>query len=158
MKRLNPTFNVELLTHYLTNRGDFPNRPIPKAVPLILDEDTGEELYIVEKLLKKPTRCRKRQWLVKWHGLPEHEATWESEAQIRHFRIGVNSWMSIDSANARSTGGRCHAHLWPAEQASQSDAMQRLGLACSQPEARSSRDCYPRGSAVTVNIDLGKKT
>ncbi|GMF36993.1 unnamed protein product [Phytophthora fragariaefolia] len=87
-KRLNPTFNVELLTHYLTNREDFRNRPIPKAVPLILDEDTGEELYIVEKLLKKRTRRRKRQWLVKWHGLPKHEATWESEAQIRHVSHG----------------------------------------------------------------------
>ncbi|GMF29401.1 unnamed protein product [Phytophthora fragariaefolia] len=83
-KRLNPTFNVELLTHYLTNRADFPNRPIPKAVPLILDEDTGEELYIVAKLLKKRIRRRKRQWLVQWRGLPEHETTWESEAQIRH--------------------------------------------------------------------------
>ncbi|GMF36713.1 unnamed protein product [Phytophthora fragariaefolia] len=60
MKRLNATFNVELLTHYLTNREDFPNRPIPKALPLILDEDTGEELYVVEKLLKKRTRRRKR--------------------------------------------------------------------------------------------------
>ncbi|GMF42341.1 unnamed protein product [Phytophthora fragariaefolia] len=68
MKRLTPKSNVELLTHYLTNRDDFPNRPIPKAVPLILDEDTGEELYIVEKLLKQRTRSRKRQWLVKWHG------------------------------------------------------------------------------------------
>ncbi|KAG6608884.1 Retrotransposon nucleocapsid protein [Phytophthora cinnamomi] len=91
MKRLNPTFNVELLTHYQTNRADFPNRPIPKAVPLILDEDTGEELYIVEKLLKKRTRRRKRQWLVKWHGLPEHEATWESKAQIKH----VSHWRQL---------------------------------------------------------------
>ncbi|GMF46663.1 unnamed protein product [Phytophthora fragariaefolia] len=91
MKRLNPTFNVELLTHYLTNREDFPNRPIPKALPLILDKDTGEELYIVEKLLKKRTRRRKRQWIVKWHGLPEHEATWESEARIRH----VSHWRQL---------------------------------------------------------------
>ncbi|KAJ8571874.1 hypothetical protein ON010_g4956 [Phytophthora cinnamomi] len=29
----------------------------------------------------------------------------------------------------------CQAHLWPAEQASQSDAAQRLWLACSRPEA-----------------------
>ncbi|POM81489.1 Hypothetical protein PHPALM_531 [Phytophthora palmivora] len=75
MKRLNPTFNVELLSHYLTNRTDFPNRPIPKAAPIILDGETGEELYIIQKLLKRRTRRRKHEWLVKWHGLPEHEAT-----------------------------------------------------------------------------------
>ncbi|POM80943.1 LOW QUALITY PROTEIN: Retrotransposon nucleocapsid protein [Phytophthora palmivora] len=70
-----PTFNIELLSHYLTNRTEFPNRPIPKAVPIILDDETGEELYIIEKLLNRLTRRRKREWLVKWHGLPEHEAT-----------------------------------------------------------------------------------
>ncbi|OWY94666.1 hypothetical protein PHMEG_00035539, partial [Phytophthora megakarya] len=64
MKRLNPTFNIELLTHYQTNRTDVPNRPIPKAVPLIVDDETGED-YIVEKLLKKRTRRRKREWLIK---------------------------------------------------------------------------------------------
>ncbi|KAJ8525491.1 hypothetical protein ON010_g15623 [Phytophthora cinnamomi] len=58
MKCLTPAFNVELLALYLTNRADVPNRPIPMAVPLIVDEDTGEELYIVEKLLKKRTRRR----------------------------------------------------------------------------------------------------
>ncbi|OWZ17148.1 Retroelement [Phytophthora megakarya] len=41
MKRLNPTFNIELLTHYQTNRTDRPNHLIPKAVPLILDDETS---------------------------------------------------------------------------------------------------------------------
>ncbi|GMF50446.1 unnamed protein product [Phytophthora fragariaefolia] len=126
MKRLDITFNVDLLIHYLTNREDFPNRPIPKVVPLILDEDTGEELHIVEKLLKKQTRRRKRQWHVKWHGLLEHEVTWESEPQIKHVSHWCQLLDKIDSANAKSTGGRCHARLWPAEQESQSDAAQRL--------------------------------
>ncbi|GMF48732.1 unnamed protein product [Phytophthora fragariaefolia] len=75
MKRLNPTFKVELIIHYLTNYEDFPIRLIPKAAPLTLDEETGEELYIMEKLVEKRTRCRKCHWLVKWHGLPEHETT-----------------------------------------------------------------------------------
>ncbi|POM61409.1 LOW QUALITY PROTEIN: polyprotein [Phytophthora palmivora] len=61
MKRLNPTFNVELLSHYLTNRTDFRNRPLPKAVPIILDDETGEELYIIERILKRRTRRRKRE-------------------------------------------------------------------------------------------------
>ncbi|POM62321.1 Retroelement [Phytophthora palmivora] len=88
MKRLNPAFNVALLSHYLTNRIDFPNRLIPKAAPINLDDETGEELYINEKLLKQRTRRRKREWLVKRHGLPEHEATWEREANIKH----VSHW------------------------------------------------------------------
>ncbi|KAG6623028.1 Retrotransposon protein [Phytophthora cinnamomi] len=72
IKRLNPIFNVGLLSHYQTNREGFPNRPIPKAVPLILDEDTGEELYIVEKLLKKRTRRRKHAVVLAYLGMHVH--------------------------------------------------------------------------------------
>ena len=46
-----------------------------KAVPAILDEETGSELHIVEALVKKRVYNKKNERLVRWHGLPVHECT-----------------------------------------------------------------------------------
>jgi len=41
MSRLNVTFNVDLLHHYVENPSQFRSRPILKVSPVILDEDTS---------------------------------------------------------------------------------------------------------------------
>ncbi|KAF1317106.1 polyprotein, partial [Globisporangium splendens] len=84
MKRLHPAFNVELLSHYVENPTKFHSRPIPKAAPVILGDETGEALHVVEALLRSKTHNRQRMWLVKWLGYPAHESTWEYEKNIRH--------------------------------------------------------------------------
>ncbi|ETV89489.1 hypothetical protein H257_00751 [Aphanomyces astaci] len=84
MSRVHDVFNVDRLKHYHTNEAKFASRSIPKATPVILDESTGEEMYIVEKLLKKRQFNRKLEYLVKWHGQPESEATWELMKDIKH--------------------------------------------------------------------------
>ncbi|KAH9181425.1 hypothetical protein AeNC1_016600 [Aphanomyces euteiches] len=83
MNRLHDVFNVDRLKHHVANSSRFSGRPIPKVTPHILD-DEGEELFIVEALLKKRQFNRKTEYLVKWHGLPEHETTWELEKNIKH--------------------------------------------------------------------------
>ncbi|KAF1326246.1 putative retroelement, partial [Globisporangium splendens] len=88
MKRLHPAFNVELLSNYVENPTKFHSRPIPKAAPVILDDETGEALHVVEALLRSKTHNRQRMWLVKWLGYPAHESTWEYEKNIRH----VSHW------------------------------------------------------------------
>ncbi|DAZ93820.1 TPA: hypothetical protein N0F65_004209 [Lagenidium giganteum] len=52
LKRLHSSFNVDLLSHFVESPDRFDSRPIPKAIPVILT-DEGEELHLVEKLLKK---------------------------------------------------------------------------------------------------------
>jgi hypothetical protein len=94
MKRLHDVFNVDRLKIYQGNVRQFERRPIPKATPIILD-DSGEQLHIIESLLKKRQFNRQTEYLVKWHGLPEHEATWERERDIRkvsHFKRLVQEW------------------------------------------------------------------
>ncbi|KAH9133769.1 hypothetical protein AeRB84_020226 [Aphanomyces euteiches] len=83
MNRLHDVFNVDRLKHHVANSSRFSGRPIPKVTPHILD-DEGDELFMVEALLKKRQFNRKTEYLVKWHGLPEHEATWEREKNIKH--------------------------------------------------------------------------
>ncbi|KAF1334825.1 hypothetical protein FI667_g1421, partial [Globisporangium splendens] len=86
-----PSFNIELLRHYVPNRAKFGSRPFPKATPVVLEDETGEEFHIVESLLKKRMFNRKPEWLVKWHGLPAHESTWERERDIKH----VSHWQDL---------------------------------------------------------------
>ena len=72
---LHPSFHIYLLRHVVPNPVRFSSRPVPKAVRVILDEATSEELHIVEALIKKRIISRQPEWLVWWHGLPEHERT-----------------------------------------------------------------------------------
>ncbi|ETV67545.1 hypothetical protein H257_16276 [Aphanomyces astaci] len=69
MSRVHDVFNVDRLKHYHPNEAK---------------RTTGEEMYIVEKLLKKCQFKRKLEYLVKWHGHPESEATWELMKDIKH--------------------------------------------------------------------------
>ncbi|KAF1333225.1 polyprotein, partial [Globisporangium splendens] len=110
MKRLHPAFNVELLSHYVENPTKFHSRPIPKAAPVILDDETGEALHVVEALLRSKTHNRQRMWLVKWLGYPAHESTWDYEKNIRH----VSHWNRLlqefqDSQREVKSGGMSRA-------------------------------------------------
>ncbi|DBA01878.1 TPA: hypothetical protein N0F65_006026 [Lagenidium giganteum] len=69
LKRLHSSFNVDLLSHFVESPDRFDSRPISKAIPVVLT-DEGEELQLVEKLLKKRQFNRMPEWFVKWHGLP----------------------------------------------------------------------------------------
>ena len=84
LKRLHPSFNVDLLYAYMPNASEFAGRPIPKAAPIILEADTGKELHIAETLLRLRQRSCQVEWLVKRHGLPECDSNWEREKFIRH--------------------------------------------------------------------------
>ena len=88
MSRLNSTFNIDVLSHYVGNLPRFQTRPIPKPSRLMFDEDSGDTMHIIEQLLQKRQFNRKPEWLMKWHGLLEHEATWDREQDIRH----VSHW------------------------------------------------------------------
>ncbi|ETV67912.1 hypothetical protein H257_16034 [Aphanomyces astaci] len=83
MKRLHNVFNVDRLKKCPGQTDRFTNRPIPKATPMLLD-DSSHEVFIVEALLKQRQFNRKKEYLLKWHGLPEYEATWELERDIKH--------------------------------------------------------------------------
>ncbi|KAF1313758.1 hypothetical protein FI667_g17051, partial [Globisporangium splendens] len=53
MRRMNPSFNVDILSHYVPNHDHFKTRPLPKASRVYIDEDTGDEIYITEELLRQ---------------------------------------------------------------------------------------------------------
>lgn len=91
MKRLYSSLNVGLFSPYKPNASELAGRPIPKASRVILYLDTGEQLHIVEKWLRRHHRSRQPEWLVEWHVLPECDSTWEREKAISP----VSHWQRV---------------------------------------------------------------
>ena len=83
MKRIDPTFNVDVLSKYEPTSGRFRSRPIPKASEFV-DNGAEDRLQVIERLLKKSHFNQQPHWLVKWHGKTEEDASWEKEKNIRH--------------------------------------------------------------------------
>jgi hypothetical protein len=83
MKGMNPTFNVDILSHYVENPNRFETRQIPKTSRTIIDATTGEELYFIEKLLDITTKKKTRYWLVKWQRAEPASAAVRSTLHVR---------------------------------------------------------------------------
>ncbi|GMF38968.1 unnamed protein product [Phytophthora fragariaefolia] len=90
LKHLSPRFNIDKLKVYTSNPDRFTGRVIPKSTPVVFAQD-GEPLHIVEALIQKRIFNRQPEYLVKWHGLPHHENTWERERDIKH----VSHWNDL---------------------------------------------------------------
>jgi len=88
--KIHPNFNIDKLKHYHGNPEKFYGRQIPKSAPVIFG-DQGEKLYIIEELLQKRQVHRKVEYLVKWHGSPIEDSTWEPEKNINH----VSHWKKL---------------------------------------------------------------
>ena len=81
--RIHPVLNISRLKSY-QDPSSFPTRPssTTRPPPEIALED-GAEVYEVERILAKRGSGARAQFLVKWHGYPEWEATWERSSSLQ---------------------------------------------------------------------------
>lgn len=107
MKSLNPTFNIDVLSHYVENLSKFLSRVIPKASRVIIHGETGSELHFVEKLLKR------RQFIVNRSSSSigmiclTMKPRGSSNARSRTLLIGMFFLTTSIGANAKSSPGGC---------------------------------------------------
>ncbi|OWZ12811.1 Retrotransposon nucleocapsid protein [Phytophthora megakarya] len=87
LKHLSPRFNIAKRKVYTSNPARFAGRVIPKSTPVIFDDD-NESLHVIEGLMKKRVFNRQLEYLVKWHGLPYHENTWDESATSNMLATG----------------------------------------------------------------------
>ena len=73
--KVHPVFHVSLLRPY-EDPASIPNRPKPPTPPPPVTINNESE-YEAEKLLDRRTRRHRLEYLVKWVGYPEHDASWE---------------------------------------------------------------------------------
>lgn len=87
--RIHPVFHVSKLKLYRDGKDAFPTRQqdqFERPPPEFVDEE-GEEEWAVERILQKRTRAMGKkqksiEYLVRWKGYPEWEATWEPAAHL----------------------------------------------------------------------------
>lgn len=88
--RVHPVFHVSCLKGYNTSER-FPSAPVR---PPPVHEFDGESYYTVERILRRRTRGRRTEWLVKWLGYDESEATWEPISHLENVRHMVEEFDS----------------------------------------------------------------
>jgi hypothetical protein len=82
--RIHPVFNVNRLKAYRDGTLSFPSRPVSdsRPPPEITLAD-GAEVYEAESILaSRGSGTRSAQYLVKWRGYPDWEATWEKSSAL----------------------------------------------------------------------------
>lgn len=93
--RIHPVFHVSLLKPYkdpsLVEHRAAPLPP-PPAISI-----NGQDEYEVERILDKRTRRRKVEYLVKWIGYPEYEATWEPLAHLTNATDAIAEFENGDA-------------------------------------------------------------
>jgi hypothetical protein len=85
--KIHPVFHVSQLRPYLD---PVPLHEVPPRPPPIEVEDELE--YEVETVLDKRIRHRRTEYLVKWHGYPEYDATWEPLSNLQHAQDVINDF------------------------------------------------------------------
>jgi hypothetical protein len=80
--KIHPVFHVSLLRPYqdpLTVNNRTP--PTPPPPPITINEN---DEYEVEKILDHRSKHHRTEYLVKWVGYPEHDASWEPEGNLQN--------------------------------------------------------------------------
>ncbi|KAL1915429.1 uncharacterized protein VTP21DRAFT_6887 [Calcarisporiella thermophila] len=72
---IHPVINVSSLKPYIETPADLENQDISRPPPIY--DDTNSPVYEVEEIQDKRTYRGQIQYLVKWLGYPQYEATWE---------------------------------------------------------------------------------
>jgi hypothetical protein len=103
--RVHPVFHVSLLRAYV-KPDSIPYRESPDPPPPAISINDHEE-FEVEQIVDKRLHRRRVEYLVRWVGYPEHEATWEPVTNLTNARdaiadfenpAGGNDEFSVDEA------------------------------------------------------------
>jgi hypothetical protein len=97
---IHPVFHVSRLKPYRSNdENEWPGRIIESEIrPAAELLNDGEQAWEVERILKKRTRRFGRgqriEYLVKWKGYPDYEASWEPSSNLREAPEAIQSFES----------------------------------------------------------------
>lgn len=99
--KLHPVINVSQLKPYSrASQSEFPGRPITRPPPLNISDSNADEEYEVEAILghrmqRRRNRASQREFLIKWKGYPNYDATWEPEQNLTNARDVLDGYKQM---------------------------------------------------------------
>jgi hypothetical protein len=91
--KIHPVFHVSLLRQY-RDPTSIPNREAPQPPPPAITINDHPE-FEVEKILDHRTHRRQKQYLVKWVGYPDHDASWEPVSNLANASRLVSEYEAL---------------------------------------------------------------
>ena len=91
--KIHPVFHVSIL-HPYKSPDSIKHCPAPSLPPdPISINDTDE--FEVDKILDHRTRHNRQEYLVKWVGYPDHDASWEPAAHLDHAQDCITDYLTL---------------------------------------------------------------
>jgi hypothetical protein len=90
--RIHPVFHVSLLRPY-QDPTKIQHRTLGTPPPPAITIEDHQE-YEVEQILDQRTRFRRQEFLVKWVGYPDHDATWEPESNLKNAAESIQEFLA----------------------------------------------------------------
>jgi hypothetical protein len=84
--KIHPVFHVSLLKAYKENpEEEFPNRVVQPPPPIVVHDELEYEVEkILDKRIKRQGHKVSIEYLVKWKGYPDYDATWEPQEALKN--------------------------------------------------------------------------
>lgn len=90
--KIHPVFHVSILRPY-QSPDSVNHRPIPIPPPEPTTINDADE-FEVDKILDHRTRYNRQEYLVKWVGYPDHDASWEPAAHLDHAQDCIADYLT----------------------------------------------------------------
>jgi hypothetical protein len=101
--KIHPVFHVSLLQPY-QDPSVFPDREIVIPPPPVTIANEIE--YEVEKILDHRRHRKQLQYLVKWVGYPEHDASWEPVENLEHSAELITEYNNLNVGTTSRERGK----------------------------------------------------
>ena len=133
--RIHPVFHVSLLRPY-QDPTSIEHRPNPTPPPPAVTINDHIE-YEVEYILDHRTRHRHKEYLVKWTGYPEHDATWEPEPNLQNSKDAIQEYLASRTMLEGEGSNVMGLHVSEAQLVAQSEGLAAQPVSKAQLMAQS---------------------
>ncbi|KAJ0039649.1 hypothetical protein Pint_27365 [Pistacia integerrima] len=111
--KIHPVFHVSLLKPFHEDPEE-PSRGVSKRAPtaVVTSFDKEIEEILADRVVRRRGVPNYREYFIKWKGLPDTEASWETEDSLWQFQDSICYIKTMRRRRGRLGAGECHDHCF----------------------------------------------